>query len=782
MTVSEKESLSSSKQKNDPELPPQKIHPLKEISIPTNPDPFYNKYEYEVPIAIDLGTSQFRVGLTNLTQPNNVFPSVLARYRDRKVLKTLTLVGNDVYRDLALKSSIKTPFDGPLITNWDYIEYMLDYSFEHVGAVSDNGRLNNPIIMNEPVGCPFNQRKTMYELLFEAYQVPLVVFGIDSLFSYYYNTNGNNRSSGLVIGAGNELTHIIPVHEGKGILLQTKRIDWGGDQSQQFLSKLIGLKYPYFPSKISSTHTTNLFQDHCYVLENYQDELSHILDMDQLETKDVVVQAAVDISVNPEKKKSEEELAKQAAKRKEQGKRLQEQAQQKRLEKLVQKEMELEYYTKVEQELESLSKTEIQNRIEDEDFESLDDFKKYIANLEKSIKKGRHEDISDVNDEIDPSVTWALVDTPDDQLNEEEIKEKRKQRLMKANHDARQRAKEAKKEEELQKAQFEKEQQDWRDKDLNDWCNSKRQELAEIIIKITERAKLLNSFKDRKSMAAQQRMKNIADLANDENGSTNSASRKRRRNANASIDNDPNDNFGANDDDWNAYRDITNTNLEEEQSEDNEAVLKLEEELLKYDPNFHHEDTLASSQTFDWKNLVLHKFIHGPRENITIAMQAEGHDIDEIANHPDIIRKNHQIHLNVERVRIPEVLFQPNIAGLDQAGISEILDDLVHRRLDGNFNPGGQSYDVVQDIFITGGLSCLPNFTNRIVNDFTSFLPVGTPLKVRRAKDPFLDPWKGMQLWANSEDGKKSFVSKEEFEEMGPEYIKEHGLGNICLK
>ena len=47
--------------------------------------------------------------------------------------------------------------------------------------------------------------------------------------------------------------------------------------------------------------------------------------MDVLETKDVVVQAPVEINVSTEKK-TDEELAEQA-KRKEQGKRLQKQAQ-----------------------------------------------------------------------------------------------------------------------------------------------------------------------------------------------------------------------------------------------------------------------------------------------------------------------------------------------------------------------------------------------------------------------------------------------------------------------
>lgn len=766
----------------EPELPPQKVHLLRDVVPPTDLDPIYSNYQTGVPIALDIGCSSFKIGLTNSPEPHNIFPSVAARYRDRKALKTLTLAGKDVYRDSLVRSSIKTPFDGPLVTNWDYMEVLLDYSLAHLGVVGDNGRLNNPLILTEPVGVPFSQRKNMYEILFEAYQAPKVTFGIDSLFSFYANST-SSTASGLVIGTGHELTHVIPVLHGKGILSQTKRIDFGGHQAEQFLGKLLLLKYPYFPSKLNAHHTSNLFRDFCYVLKDYQEEIDHILDMDKLEEADIIVQAPVEINVGTEKKKLEEELARQAAKRREQGKRLQEQAQQKRLEKLIQKQEEWDYYSKFREESEKLNKLELQARLETDGFDDLADFNKYMSGLEKSLKKAHDQDIGEGdNHEVDPASAWPLLDTPDDQLTEEQIKEKRKQRLHKANYDARERSKELKRQQEEEKAQYEREQQEWREKDLEDWCNVKRIHLAGLISKYKESIKLLESFKDRKSAAAQQRMKNIADLANDESGSTSAASRKRRRNANSTIDNDPNDTFGANDDDWAVYRDISNQKIEEELGETNQEILSLEEELLKFDPNFHHEDTFAASQTFDWRNLVLHKFIHGPRQNITIAMQAEGINPDEIDNHPEIIRKNHQIHVNVERIRVPEILFQPHIAGLDQAGISEILSDLLNRSFGSSFYEGGDSLNLIRDVFVTGGLAHLPNFTTRVTNDFTSFLPVGAPIRVRTARDPIGDSWRGMQKWASSEECENSYISKADYEEYGPEYIKEHGLGNVSLR
>lgn len=761
--------------KEEDETAPQNVQPLREVQAPAYVEPFYANYAENVPIALDIGASSFKIGLANSQEPSNVFSTLIARYRDRRAAKTLTLVGNDVHRDPGTRTSIKLPFDGALVTNWDYMEYMLDYLFEHLG-VSSNGGVNNPVVMTELLTVPQGQRKGFYELLFEAYNVPKVAFGIDLLFLFYQNSGGK-ASTGIVISGGHEHSHVLPVVNGKGLLLQTKRIDWGGAQLLQYLQRLLLMKYPYFPARITPQHTTHLFHDHCYVLELYQEDLALFLSMDRMEDNDVVVQAPVDVSVGNEKKKTDEEVARLAERRREQGKRLQAQAAQKRLEKLVEKEKELAYYTDVAQQIEGLLATAVQQRMETEEFKNVADFKKYVAALEKTLRKARVDaSDDDTSDSVDPATAWPLAEVPDDQLSELDLREKRKQRLMKANFEARQRAREAKAEEEALKAQEEAAAAEWRAKDLAGWCSVQREELSRLVDELSERAKLMALYKDRKSAAAQQRMKNIADLAGDE-----AQNARKRRRGNATIDNDPTDSFGANDDDWSVYRDISNSGLEEAQAATTTQIEALEADLLRYDPNFHHEDTLAAAQTFDWKSLVLHKFLHGPRKNLLVALQQDGHDQDDVDRHPEIIRRLHQLHLNVERIRVPEVLFQPSIAGLDQAGIGELALDALLRRLDGDF-VSGTSHAAAQNVFVTGGLARLRNIVTRINNELTSVLPVGTSLKVRCAQDPVLDAWRGMRLWANSPESQAGYVTRQEYEEMGAEYIKEHGLGNACLR
>ncbi|GEQ69356.1 hypothetical protein JCM33374_g3027 [Metschnikowia sp. JCM 33374] len=762
-------------------LLPQKVHFIRESMAPKDAEPFYDNYQEGVPIAIDFGSDTVRAGLTNTPKPCNVFPNIVSKHRDRKSNHTLTLVGNDVYRESihfpTVRTGAKSPFDSSMITNWDYVESILDYSLEHLSITSNNGSLNNPVIMTEPVAAPFGHRRGMYEMLFEAYQAPKVAFGIDSLFSFYANSK---KKDGLVVSVGNNSTHIIPVLEGRGILTNCKRIDWGGEQESQFLQKALALKYPYFPTRLTNDHTKNIIHDHGYVAQDYASELATILDMENLEKKDVVVQVPVDIA--PEKaKKSEEELARQAEKRKEQGKRLQEQAQKKRMETLMQKEKELEYYTNLRETISSMSKNEAERRVISEDFESVSDLHKYISNLEKAIKRSRSSETEEPEEEVDPTSAWPLAEIPDADLNDEEIKEKRRQKLLKSNYEARMRIREEKKKEEEEKQLYLKEQEEWRNRDLEGWCNSKRLELAQNISEFKLRLKAIDAMKDRKSMAAQQRMKNIADLASDQ--ASGAAAKKRRRNGpSATIDNDPNDTFGTNDADWNAYRDISNATLEEEQDATNAEIMRIEEELLDFDPDFHTEDTFAASEKFDWKNSVLHKFIHGPRPNLTLTMQAEGHDPEELMKDPEIIRRNHQLHINVERIRVPEIYFQPQIAGLDQAGIPEIIQNILLRNFDGNFSAGGQSRAMMENMFLTGGGTLLPNFAERLKSEVTSFLPTGSPLHVSRADDPLLDAWKGMQKWSSSSEAKESYVTQKEYAEYGPEYIKEHGLGNVSLR
>lgn len=729
-------------------LPPAKLYPLRDNSQPEHPEPsnLESDWSADAPIALDIGSSSARVGYATKPESMHDFPTIVSKYRDRKINHTYTLIGNDACLDPLAFAQSKSPFDGPLISNWDIYEHILDYSFAKL-RVGSQGMVDNPIVMSEILGVPPVQRKTMTELMFEGYGVPSLTYGIDALFAYHGASEQPQRA-GISIHSGNEATYIIPVSsEGKGLINQTKKINWGGLSAAKFLQNLLALKYPLFPSKLTIPQASCLYEDHCYVSDNYYQEVSHYLDYDGLDSRDRVIQAPFTETIVVEK--SPEELARIAEKRKESGRRLQEQAAKKRLEKLIRNEGELSALRELQDQVASLSVTQRKKALDREGYKDEATFLKTIADLDKVIRRARKQDIGD-DDEGDGSAAppeFPLLDIPDAELNEDEIKEKRKQRLFKANYDARMRAREEKALEKARKEEQERMDAKWRETDLEGWVADRREKYDTLLANITERQKLKEELSDRKSLASQMRMRNIAALAADAPGKRGAS--KRRRGDGGGDDN-PNDTFGANDDDWAVYRDIANAVDPEEEEEEQNMLKQLETELLEHDPKFRLE---LAEKGADWRKSTIHMFLRGPRE-FDVESQAE----------------SYQLHMNVERIRVPEVLFQPGIAGIDQAGLVEVAGDMILR----------SSLDLAQNIVITGGNAGLSGIDVRLRAGIRSMLPVNSPLKIYTVKRPGQAAWRGMAQWASSSGNLKQYaVTRAEYNEMGGEYIKEHGLGSM---
>jgi actin-related protein 5 len=255
--------------------------------------------------------------------------------------------------------------------------------------------------------------------------------------------------------------------------------------------------------------------------------------------------------------------------------------------------------------------------------------------------------------------------------------------------------------------------------------------------KIKERDRMKADLGNRKSLASQMRMKTLANLAAD-------GPKKRRRGGD-------DDDFGANDEDWGVYRTVAkDEQSDEEEEEDLSGMLNtVEQELLEYDPEFTENHTLAA-QT-DWTKSLVHAFLRGPWP-----FDAESQ------------REAHQLHLNVERIRVPEVVFKPSIAGVDQAGLIEIVADIINQRFSGTEDRSR----LLKDVFMTGGNTLFTGFDERFRKEVRAFLPIDGELRVRKASDPILDAWRGAAQWAAGADLGPSSVTRQEYLEKGSEYIK----------
>lgn len=589
----------------------------------------------------------------------------------------------------------------------------------------------------------------MTEIIFECYGAPSLTCGIDSLFSYRHN--GGN--TGLVVSSSYSSTHLIPVYNQRPMLAQATRLNWGGYHAAEYLMKLIRLKYDHFPGKLVPSQADFMVKDHCYLSKDYDNELATYLDWPGLEDRERIIQYPYTEEVIVQK--TEEELAKVAERKKESGRRLQAQAAKMRLERLMKKEQDLEYYKDVQRRLVDQNKKETKRILDDAEVKDEAQLEKMVKELERTIKRARQKDLGgEVEEEQAEEPDFSLLEVPDEELDDAQLKAKRQQRLNKSNIEARARAKAEKEAEKARVAEIARLDEEKRTNDLEGWLEERRQARLETLAKIKDRDRLQQDLGNRKSLASQMRMKTLANLAAD--NPTGATGRKRRRGGD-------DDDFGADDADWSVYRNVAvGANKGDSDDEDEEenldvTIKNLEEDLLKYDDAFTYEDTLEAQN--NWTKSMLHAWRYGPRP------------FDEGSQ-----AQLHQIHLNVERIRVPEAVFQPGaIAGVDQAGLVEIAGDILTQRL--TAMPGLERDDFLKDIFLTGGATLFENFDERLRSGLQPLLPDGAPLRVRRAQDAVLDAWKGAAGWAGSDEWKRAQITREEYLEKGSEWFKvsKHG-------
>jgi len=733
----------------DGNWPTPKIHPAPEFPFKglqkAQPEGYAQSAgtPTESAIVIDVGASTLKVGWSFDKNPRYLIPPLLAKYKDRKYNKYCAFVGYDTYADATTRGQIRNAFEAytSVPVAWDVMEGVLDYTFIKLG-VTGEGSINRPIVMTEPVANLGYTRRTMNELLFEGYGALSVSYGLDSLFSYRYNKG----SSGLVISSGHAATHVIPVLDQKPQLHSCARLNWGGSQAQEYLMKLIRLKFPHFPARLYMEHMESFLKQFAYMSTDYQEEITHYLDWKGLEAgNDIIIQYPFTEQVVVEK--SAEEIARQEERKKESGRRLQEQAAKMRLDKLVKKEQDLLYYENVLHQYQDAPTKKEQKRIlDDEEFKDEAAIERMIKDLKQKIQKSRNKDLGNPADEetLEEQLNkFPLLDVPDDQLDEDGIKEKRHQRLMKSGVEARIRAKQEKEKERARIADEKRRDEEHRINHPSDWIAGRRAQRSALLVKIKEQARAKADSSNRKGLASQARMKTLANLASD--------GPKRKRRGGGDYDDD----FGANDEDWGVYRSVAKEEAsdDEEPEPDPEAELRaIEKELLEYDTNFTENDTLDAQN--DWTKSLMHAFLRGP-----------------LPGGEESQREMHQLHLNVERIRVPEVIFQPSIAGVDQAGIVEIVEGIVMNR----FNDPAQQRALLKDVFLTGGNTLFKNFEERLKSELTSALPTDFNTNVRAASDPVMDAWRGAATWwagSSTSERTAATVSKAEYSEKGSDYIK----------
>ena len=111
-----------------------------------------------------VGAGLVRAGWSFDKNPRLSFPANVARYRDRKLNRTVSYVGYDAYADATTRGQIRNAFEpgSSVVSNWDIMEGILDSIFVDLGIDGADGGVNRPILMTEPLANLAYTRKSKY--------------------------------------------------------------------------------------------------------------------------------------------------------------------------------------------------------------------------------------------------------------------------------------------------------------------------------------------------------------------------------------------------------------------------------------------------------------------------------------------------------------------------------------------------------------------------------------------------------------------------------------------
>ena len=743
-----------------------------------------------VGIIIDNGSYQCRAGWSICNEPNICCRNILAKPKINDGNYSPFIVGNSIFEYEQGKINKKSPFEKNIIAHFSTQEHIFDHIFSNLNITDSN--INHPVLITEPICNLSFSRKCMTELMFELYGVPSLTYGIDMLYSYYYNNynqikNAYSLGNCLIISSSNQVTHIVPIIDNKIDIKNTRRISIGSENAKDLLMKSLHLKYPEIKQKLTNEIIQEIYHNYTMTALDYEQQLKlieilhkdeqekyHKLDLVNIYGTLDMYQKVLDsykedknynlknnlkkdnfpylksytnlVNYIDEKENNLENLILNKlfffkkpfmgvlpyiTKEELKAKKEARNEQIKRLREITKKKRE-ENYKNMKIELEQLEKMIAMKDVDKFKFEEI------LTNTGYESAEEIQQRINKLNAKLNNDIHNLEQSQPEDiesrwyllSMPDEDLTEEqiKMKRIQKMQKNAYYSRLEKREIARREKEKIENLKKDNKEKYLVSLYRNKK----EILERLAKYEELKRDMVNRHSKTNMKRMQTLAELGKDSNeGGSGGSSTKGEE-----------DDFGKNDEDWEIYREVNKNNINEEEEEDMNRLHDIENQISEID-------------TMYFSNVQQYQY--------------------------NYYQENDYFILGVEQFRCAELLFKPYIIGIDQAGIIEIISQIFK-----NMSSDTQ-INLAKNIFLTGGNTNYPFLKERIYHDLRSYLPVGIDINIMKAQDPILDTWKGARLFFNDTYGDKNgkndltnsiYITRKEYDEYGIDYFKEHFCGN----
>ncbi|XP_045562809.1 beta-centractin isoform X1 [Salmo salar] len=219
------------------------------------------------PVVIDNGSGVVKAGFAGDQIPKYCFPNYVGRPKHVRVmagaLEGDLFIGPKAEEHRGLLS-VRYPMEHGIVKDWNDMEriWQYVYSKEQLQTFSEE----HPVLLTEAPLNPSKNRERAAEVFFETFNVPALFISMQAVLSLY----ATGRTTGVVLDAGDGVTHAVPIYEGFAIPHSIMRVDIAGRDVSRYLRLLLRKEGYDFHTSAEFEVVRTIKERACYLSLNPQ--------------------------------------------------------------------------------------------------------------------------------------------------------------------------------------------------------------------------------------------------------------------------------------------------------------------------------------------------------------------------------------------------------------------------------------------------------------------------------------------------------------------------------